>query len=321
MNGAGTQESPYIIMNADDLYSMETVGGSNVYFSMGTDIDLNNTQYGEKFVPIPLKCKKLIGNGCVIRNVNYSSPNENVSLFSIINEGENSDITIDSLRIENIKLSGKNAFIFGNGGNTKYNLSLEHCVFIMNDIAFSVSEPYSANDRRCLMHDVNIAISADYCTFVAGIYFQGIQSIFYGDTISNSQMKFEINTQYLSASDDKYNAPMSSVTVSDSYFFVTINRRVGSSAEMMNFSSSDSTFSRCYMVCEVIAGISVVLWNGTIGGICFYDDQIISRRVNYASLRNNNSNYSSKIRGLTTEQCKDAVYLRSIGFNCMGADE
>lgn len=321
MTGTGTQSNPYIIMNADDLYSMETTGGSQVYFSMGRDIDLNNTKYAEKFIPIPLNCKKLIGNGRIIRNVNCNNPQGNVSMFSIAVDGENSDIVIEGLRTENIRLSGKNSFIFGKSGSGKYNVSLEHCVFVMNDIAFTESEPCSAVDRRCLMHDNNITISADYCTFVSGVYFYKIQPLFFGDTISHSQMRLEISTHSLPTTGDKYNALMSGVNVSDSYFFVTIDRKTGMNTETIDFSSSDSTFSGCYMVCEVISGISSVMWNGKIGNICFFDKNVISRNVASASLRSGTSGYTSKVVGLTTEQCKDAVYLRSIGFNCAEADE
>ncbi|MDE6502636.1 MAG: hypothetical protein K2L10_11170 [Ruminococcus sp.] len=321
MNGAGTQENPYIIMNADDLYSMGTLGGSQVYFSINKDIDLNNTQYSEKFVPITLNCKKLIGNGHVIRNVNYSRLNENVSMFSVAGDDENNDITIEGLRIENIKLAGKNSFIFGNSSEGKISISLDKCVFIMNEMSFIASEPCSENDRRCVIHDKNITVSADYCTFVSDVYFHRIQPLFSGDTLSHCQLKFLISTYNLVSTSDKYNAPMSGVTISDSYFFVKINRRISSSIESMAFSSSDCTFSGCYMVCEVIAGVSSVLWNGKVGNICFFDKEVISKNVKSSSMRNDTTGYSYKVVGLTTEQCKDAVYLRSIGFNCMGADE
>lgn len=319
MTGIGTQESPYIIMDASDLYSMARTGGNQIYFSLGSDIDLNDSQYAENFVPIPLNCKMLIGNNHVIRNVNYSIPDQNVSMFTVSGDDEK-DITIDGLRIENIRLSGKNSFIFSNSGSGKCNIFLNHCDFVMNDITFTVSEPCSSSDRRCIMHNNNVVISADYCTFVTKVYFQKVQPIFFGDTISHSQFKFEITTQLLNASSDINNAPMSGVKVSDSYFFMTINKRTGENTETIDFSSSDSTFSGCYMVCEVIAGISLVQWNGRIGNICFFDKDVLTNTVKNASLKGSGS-YTSKILGLTTEQCKDAVYLRSIGFNCAGADE
>ena len=73
MTGSGTAENPYIIMNADDLYSMSTTGSNETYFSLGADIDFNETDYAENFTPINLNCKKFDGNGHVIRNVNYLS--------------------------------------------------------------------------------------------------------------------------------------------------------------------------------------------------------------------------------------------------------
>ena len=65
MTGSGTAENPYIIMNADDLYSMSTTGNNETYFSLGADIDFNDTDYAENFTPISLNCKKFDGNGHV----------------------------------------------------------------------------------------------------------------------------------------------------------------------------------------------------------------------------------------------------------------
>lgn len=320
MNGAGTKESPYIIMNADDLYSMETVGGSEVYFAMGSNIDLNNSQYAENFKPIPLNCKKLTGNNYVIRNINYSNPVENASIFSVAGTEENNDISIDGLIIDNIRLSGKNVFIFRNDTGNKCTVSLEHCVFTLNDIVFCVSEPCTQGSQRCMMHDNNIAVTADYCTFVARVSLHKMQPLFSGDTISHSQLKLEISTVTLPLLSDSYNIPMVSVTVSDSYFFTTIDRKVNAGAEAMNFSSYDSIFSSCYMVCEVIAGISSLWWNGIMGNVCFFDKEVLARNIKSVSMKNDKSGYSSKLLGLTTEQCKDPVYLRSVGFSCAGAE-
>lgn len=319
MNGVGTKESPYIIMNADDLYSMEKFGGSNVYFAMGRNIDLNNSQYAEKFKSIPLNCKKFIGNNYVIRNVNYSNPVENVSIFSVAGTGE-SVVSVEGLIIDNIRLSGKNVFIFRNDNGKKCTVSLEHCIFTLNDIVFCVSEPCTEGSQRCLMHDDNITMTADYCTFVTRVFFHRMQPLFSGDTISHSQMKLEISTITLPVLNDNYNMPMLSVTVSDSYFFVTLERKLDTNAESMNFSSYDSTFSGCYMVCEIISGVSILLWNGTVGNVCFYDKEVLASHIKTASLRNDKSGYSSKVIGLTTARCKDPVYLRSIGFSCVGAE-
>ena len=41
MTGNGTNENPYIITTVDELYSMEELGGSDVYFELGNDIDFN----------------------------------------------------------------------------------------------------------------------------------------------------------------------------------------------------------------------------------------------------------------------------------------
>ena len=314
MNGTGTKENPYIIMTADDLYSMGNSGGSEIYFSLGADIDFNNTPYAENFVPIPINCKMFSGNGHVIRNINYSKPESNASMFIVSCE----NIIIDSLKTENIRLCGKNVFLFGNSGK-RCNISLEHCVFVMNDMIILSQAVASMTNKYCLIHDHNIKISADYCTIVAKLQSEKSYPVFSGDNVSHSQTKAEIYINSSANSGNSYSAFLSESVIADSYFFLKINAPENDNVSAYDFSSTGSKFNSSYLVCEPVTAISAINWNGDIGSTCFYDNILIRKNNSNISVKNNLN--SVNMYALNTEQCKNPVYLRSIGFNCAGAEE
>lgn len=323
MNGAGTAENPYIIMNADDLYSMTETGGDSICFSLGADIDLGFTEYAEKFQPIPLKCLKFSGNGYMIRNVNLNLPDGSANVFTIVNDTENSTVTIDNLILENIRLIGENVFVFASGDNKKYNVSLEYCSFSLNEVVYTSDAKNTNGTRNCLFHDTNIAMDTDYCTFSAQVDFTKTHPLFSGDIIRHTQIKSEMTTADFLSVDDRYNAPLSCVTISDSYMFWSIKRRGTGSTVSFAMSSVDCNFSRFYMVCEVISGVSTVYWKGHIGTPCFYDSQVLKNHISTIKINAGSAATSSDVKnilGLTTEQCKDAEYLRSVGFECLGAE-
>lgn len=314
MNGTGTAENPYIIMTAGDLYSMEDSGGSEIYFSLGADIDFNNTPYAENFRPIPLKCKVLYGNNHTIRNVNYSTPDGNASMFSVLCE----NITIENLKTENIRFSGKNVFLFGNSG-IESNISLEHCVFVMNDIIILAQSVASSSSRFCLMHEQNIKISADYCTFAVKMQSEKSYPFFSYDIASHCQTKAEIHINSSANAGNAYNAFISESVISDSYFFLKIDTPKSSNISAYDFSPNTSKFSSSYLVCEPSSSLSTFRFQGEIRSTCFYDSTVMKK--NNASLSVSTSQNPLNLYALTTEQCKDPVYLRSIGFNCAGAEE
>lgn len=315
MNGTGTIENPYIIMTADDLFSMNETGGNDIYFSLGADIDFNNTPYAENFTPIPLNCKKISGNNHVIRNVNYAVPEDDASMFVLT--GETQNIVIENLYIENIRLSGKNIFLFGNsGGNHKIELS--HCTAVLNNVALLDPTSASETDRHCIMHSNNIEISADYCTFVVNVQSYQICPFFSGDTISHTQMNLEIYVNAFVSTTGGYNSMITDSVMSDSYFFVNIRSNRTSGTSVADFSSKTCKFNNCYLVCEVCSVVMNVYWYGDIQTTCFYDGEAMRTHNNIATVSSSNM---KNIYRLTTEQCRNAEYLRSIGFNCMGAEE
>ncbi|MDE6672393.1 MAG: hypothetical protein K2J36_06840 [Ruminococcus sp.] len=313
MKGKGTSENPYIIMTADDLFSMSETGGNDTYFSLGTDIDFNNTPYAENFMPIPLNCKKLSGNSHVIRNVNYVTPDGNASMFVLT--GETQNITIENLYIENIRLSGKNVFLFGNSGKNN-SISLKHCTVVMNDMIILDATSADENYRHCIVHDDGIAVSADYCTFVIKAQSYRIYPFFSGDRISHTQLNLEIYANAFAGTTGGYNSMITDSVVSDSYFFVNIASNKTSGLVAVDFSSHTCKFSGCYLVCDVCSVVLNVYWYGEIQSTCFYDIDVLRKNNQIALVDGDNL---KNIRRLTTQQCKDAEYLRSIGFSCMGA--
>ncbi|MDE5770505.1 MAG: hypothetical protein K2I06_02585 [Ruminococcus sp.] len=324
MTGNGTLESPYIIMNADDLYSMAETGGDDVCFSLGTDIDLSFTEYADKFEPIPLKCLKFSGNGYMIRNVNRNIPDGSVNMFTIINDTENSTVTVDNLVLENIRLIGSDVFLFASKDGKKYNLSLEYCSFTVNEAVYTSEAKNTDGTRNCLIHDTNIYVDTDYCNFSVQVDFIKTHALFSGDIIRHTQIKSELSTIDFSHVDDNYDAILSGVTISDSYMFWSIKRRAGNVSANFNMSSNDCTFSRFYVVCEPISSIATIYWKGQIGTPCFYDLEVLKKHLSNAKIDSGSSSSSANsknILALTTAQCKDAEYLRSVGFDCLGAEE
>ena len=314
MKGTGTSENPYIIITADDLFSMSETGGNDVYFSLGADIDFNNTQYAENFTPITLNCKKISGNGHVIRNVNYVVNDSDASMFILT--GETQNITIENLYIENIRLAGKNVYLFGNTGENN-NISLRHCTIVLNDMI--VFDPISADEthKYCIMHDNGIEISADYCMFVIKAQSYKLYPFFSGDTISHTQMKFEIYVNDFVKSSGGYNSLIAYSTVSDSCFFVNLTTNKTSGLVSVDFSSKKCIFSGCYLVCEVCSLVYNVYWYGDIQSTCFYDVNVLQKNNTITLISGDNT---KNIYKLKTEQCKDAEYLRSIGFSCTEAE-
>lgn len=317
MNGTGTSENPYIIMNVDDLYSMSTTGGNDVYFSLGADIDFNDTDYAENFVPITLNCKKFDGNGHIIRNVNYSLTDTTASMFMVSETA--TEIAIENLKIENIRLAGTSVFLFG-GSGSQCNVSLTHCTFILNDLITLSTNTASATDKFCLMHGNNIKFIADYCTFAIKVSYYKMYATFSQDSISHTQVSAEIDFVSSLSTGNAYNAIYSAGSVSDSYFFMKIRNK--SSITNIDLSTSLTIWNRSYFVFQDIKTISYIGWNGTISSSCFYDKELLSTVSPTSKVRSDSSSYGTvNLHALTTEQCKDAVYLRSIGFNCMGEDE
>lgn len=320
MNGTGTQENPYIIMTADDLYSVGEIGTEESYFILGADIDLSMSQYADRFIPIPIKCLDFDGNGHMIRNVNLNVPDGTANIFTVMNEIDNGVINIHGLVLENIRLIGDDVFIFATGNEKKCGINLEYCTFNLNEICYLKEAKNPSGVRNCLLHDTNIAVSADYCTFSANVDFTKTRPLFSGDTVSHTQIKADMSTIDFATTDDSYNAVFSGTSVSDSYFFGRMERRESNSTGSFCISSPDCLFSRFYMVFTAVSGIATAYMKGTIATTCFYDIDELKKYLPNAKVETGSTASSANARnllGLTTEQCKSAEYLRSVNFDCL----
>ena len=320
MNGAGTQESPYIIMTADDLYSVGDIGTDESYFRLGADIDMNTSKYADMFMPIALKCLDFDGNNHMIRNVNLNVVGGHALMFWIKNDGEESVVNIHGLMLENIRLIGNDVYLFASWDKKKYVINFEYCTFNLNEICYLTEAKNTEGMRNCIIHDTNISVTADYCTFAVNVDFSKTHPFFSGDSISHTQIKADMSTYDFALTDDAYNALFSGVNFADSYFFGTLERRNNSASSNYSISSSDCIFSRFYMVFVPVSGIAVTYWRGTLATPCFYDSEELKKYIANARIETNNSSTSMNAKNmlaLTTEQCKSAEYLQSVNFDCM----
>ena len=308
MDGTGTSTDPYVITTVDELYSMNTTGGNNVYFKLGRDIDLNGTQYADNFQVIQLKCASLDGDGHKIRNIIHNNATSTVSVFNVMNTTE-----IKNTVFENIRLSGKEVTFFTSADSTSRTVSLDRCVFAVK-AEYNYFGTVASGSKRCLMHREYLKLNCNLCTFSIDASFTVPYSVISDSTINRCQ--FNLNVSYITPNTNvsELYSCVSYCNVSESYFVGKIEGKYSSSSNY-NFagisSSSNSTFSASYIAFD-ITGIADFYFSSSFTSICFYD---ITRAGN-ATVKNGVSATAGRLLGLTTEQCKNAEYLRSVGFEC-----
>lgn len=315
MTGTGTQTDPYIITTADELYEMDTLGGASVYFKLGADIDFNGTAYAENYVSIPLKCKELDGDGHVIRNICATNMSGVASAFTIYNTATSSDIqTIKNLTLEGVYLKGNKTYFFASY-NASGTLVLSNCKIICR---FTATTAFlnGTYDYNCLMRDGARYIQADLCTFVLTADLQLPFPILAKGTASRCQFRLNISILNSDSGYSHREAFFYYTTMNDCYFFGELSQTLGTGDEGIVFAVGN-THSNCYQVIEY-KNLKNALWNATIGSTCFYDNE--AKGSAFVSNTAGTSYNPDLLYGLTTEQCKDAEYLKSIGFMCEGAD-
>ena len=129
--GSGTKGDPYIIMSADQLYSVRNfLNNTDVYFSIICDIDLTEYAYGAGWEPIgndssPFK-GTIDGNGFKITGLEIKkSTKDYVGLFGCTYAAIIKNITVEG------NVSGNN-FVGGIAGaskSSKYNVEYENVHF------------------------------------------------------------------------------------------------------------------------------------------------------------------------------------------------
>lgn len=317
MTGTGTQADPYIILTADDLYEIGTVGGTTAYFRLDADIDFNETAYAESFSPITLKCAELDGNGHTIRNIYYTNQSGCANVFTSCSRYDAPwSMTVKNLKMENIYLSGAITYFLYSPSD------LEDCPIVFSNCSIACSFKPStllANSNytyKGFMSDGNRYIEASYCTFVITAENAGPHPLFYRGSLNCCHIN--VNFDILETAVSLYNreAFFRSVNMTDVAIFGKIRSKTDKESSEWLF-SADGTHSNVYQVMEY-ENIDTAYWNSLISTVCFYDGEVKGDRVNITN--NNTSYYPQNIHGLTTAQCKSAEYLKSIGFLCEGAE-
>lgn len=123
MQGEGTEENPYIIVNPDDVNDIRNE--ASAYYVLANDIDMSEYEIdGLPMIPIGEAIAPfsgtIDGQGHTIRNYSYSQPGDNVGLFSLV-----TNATFKNLTLENFEISGRsNVGILA--GNVTEGINLEN---------------------------------------------------------------------------------------------------------------------------------------------------------------------------------------------------
>ena len=306
MTGTGTNTDPYVITTVDELYSMSEVGGENVHFKLGNDIDFNNTEYVDNFELVPINCASLDGDGHSIRNIASINLTGIAYVFTVTQTA----VSIRNLSFENIRASGKNVCFFYADSSVDRTVTFNRCTFRMK-ASISQTNPYSGGIRRCIMHEHKLSFECTLCSFYPEIGFYSVQAWLADSKLTRCQFNFKTTYYYNSGSTDDMYALFASCQITDSYFFGTMSSSANSLTA--NLCGSGCVLDTCYSAIDIGQKVSALTWKGTFNTVCFYD----SDRMGSASINTNNT---AKLLGLTTEQCKNAEYLRSVGFSCEEGD-
>lgn len=307
MTGTGTSENPYIIMTPADLYAMEELGGSEVCFALGGDIDLSSADWHEDFRPIPLNCCSLEGNGHSIRNIIAGKLGGEICLFAI--PSGITAVSVTGLSVENAVIRGMRATIFRAAGICS--LELENCTFIY---MMTVISNVTGGDEDGTFASRNLTVDMTYCTVAAKYVWNQQRGFCVGGSISQSQFRMDIESSRMTAAVSAAWAFFRATTISDTCFFIELRDPLNSTAaKTLRIAYTDTAVSNCYYVIHSAQPITVYI-GGNLGSVCFYD----SGSLGAAAVNKGYTDNSFRLLGLTTEQCKSAGYLRSVGFVCGG---
>lgn len=306
MTGTGTQADPFIIQTADDLYSMEELGGSGVYCRLGADIEMNGTPYAENYVPIPVNWSSLDGNGYKIRNIYVDDPLNRVHAFKVMVGGT---INISGLMLENVVMQGTVVNLFLADTGITAAIKLYDCTFILkvNHCTGSV-----VSGESCMLHGSGLTVSSDLSVIaVSGVFKRGY-AFFNGGSVKRTQIVVDLLTHDAGDGSIYESSIFRRVAVSDSWITGSVRCDASGSNHVFNMADWECKFANCYQA-VAMSGITSVYWSNIFSSVCFYDNDLMAGAV-YDSRESK----SRLFHGLTTAQCKDPAYLTSIGFICGG---
>jgi hypothetical protein len=311
MTGNGTSSEPYLITTIDELYEVESLGSSNTYFRLETDIDFNGTKYAQNFQIINLRCKDFDGNGHTIRNIYAYAPSGRAAVFCTLTNG----MTIHDLTVENAYIAGKTTYFIITTGFSDY-VYVKRCQFTCC-IEPSSSMSNGTSSYGSLMSNTGFSVNYDLCTFIIRADILTPYPLFAKGSLTRCQVHIDLTTNEGDTGRYNRNALVCNIAVSDTYFFGKITNRNRTESSNLDFIFSyDALHSNVYQAVEY-ENWEKIHWNSLIGTTCFYNSDMTGDIpiVNDSGLTDS---HPELIYGLTTEQCKDAEYLKSIGFLCEG---
>lgn len=307
MTGNGTKENPYIITTVEELYCMEELGGSDVYFELGNDIDFNGTEYGEHFNVIPLNCAAFDGKNYAIRNIYKHDPNIVISIFKPLST---ETIQINNVLFDNITLMGKSINIMSEADCT---VNMYNCTLLLNIKRCSNSMFDSSG--CCLLHGSGVVVNLELCSIaIKGDYVTLFPFIKRG-RVYRTQINVDLCTHNLCTTDDDDSSFFYSVDVQDSWLSGKIKSIDSNGRRYIYMANALSVFNN-YFQTVTYEAVPFMYWRASFNG-CFYDADVIGS----AEFQNRNGSQADGFSALTTAQCKDAEYLKTIGFVCEGGGE
>ncbi|HOO08106.1 MAG TPA: hypothetical protein PLH83_16710 [Ruminococcus sp.] len=309
MTGTGTKLDPYIILTAADLRLMESLGGSGVYFALGANIDFCPEPNSAEFQPILLNCAGLDGRGYYLRNILAGIPGGSISVFAI--PAEIGELSITDLNLENAVIRGRSATLFRSAGTCT--LELYHCQFLY---MMSVYTNVSGGNEDGFFASCDLTVNMELCTVAARLNWNQQRMCMRWGTIKSCQFRLEVESSRMNSSIGATWAFFRYVTITDTCFFIKLNDLIGPTvSKVMRIAYTETTFANCYFVITSDTEITACI-GGAISSPCFYDAESVGSAVITKTYTSDNY----RLLGLTTAQCKNAEYLRSVGFVCGGGE-
>lgn len=308
MTGTGTVSDPYMVMTVEDLYAMEGTASVESYIKLGSDIDFSGTDYAANFKTITLKGRSLDGDGHTIRGIYVSDP---TSAFVMFNDkssnSANFPLEIKNLTIE-AEIIANTIKIFDYSYIQLADYQITNCCFI-----FNLTE--GGSNKEAVLNDSIIELNFKYSTLIINTDLNAAHQLMTGGSFTGCQVRTDTVLR-TSDSATAENALWYNVAAADTGFFGKIDLRDGGDAPGSVLWAYDGNHGNAYQVIEY-NNISEVLWNAAVSTVCFYD----SEKTGSAVIKNTVSDQQNLlIHGLTTEQCTNAEYLRSIGYVCEGEE-
>ncbi|MBR2282796.1 MAG: hypothetical protein IJ874_00025 [Ruminococcus sp.] len=293
MTGNGTIADPYIITTAAELYSMGETGSADTCFALGCDIDLNGTPMADSFTPITLRCGSLDGRGHTIRNIVKKLIGGTAYIFTVHEDCE--AVEISGLRLDNVRLTASNVNIFSGTAA----VTLRSC-------SFAVRAVFAATPTADIYFFGGVTVNAELCSFAFDIKWVQQKGIMLGGSLDRCQLRLNLQADTLYSSTGSAVSGFRSVTITDTYFMGKITTSASSKIFVM------------LAVCTLCNSYFVFTSDGTANITATTSNRLLTPCFFDSSVRGSGTLTFYNFKSLTTEQCQDAEYLRSIGFDCGG---